>query len=69
MNELRPATVDQVSKAQWIRLLDVFAIGPLMVWGGTTLLPRHRLAGAALALFGVAAVYHNGRNYLQNARR
>lgn len=61
-------TVPEVAKAQWVRALDVILIGPLMVWGGVTLAARHRLAGGALVLFGVATVWYNGRNYLRNAR-
>lgn len=61
-------TVPEVSKAQWVRVLDVILIGPLMVWGGVALADRHRLAGGALVLFGVATVWYNGRNYLRNAR-
>lgn len=51
-------------KPQSVRLADVFIIGPLMVWGGLQLPPKHRVAGGALALLGVATVLYNGRNYL-----
>ncbi len=51
------------SKTQTIRLLDVFVIGPVMVWGGMKLQRRHPLGGGALALFGVSTVLYNWANY------
>ena len=52
-------------KTQNIRLADVFAIGPLMVWGGMKLREDNPLLGPALAALGVATVWYNGRNYLR----
>jgi hypothetical protein len=52
-------------KTQTIRLLDVFLIGPLMVWGGCVGAKKHPTAGRALAAFGVATVLYNGNNYLK----
>lgn len=59
-------------KSQWVRLLDVFVLGPFMIWyalataDGSPDLP----AGAALALFigGVLTIVYNGINWLQIAR-
>jgi hypothetical protein len=55
--------LDEVVKSQGIRVLDVFVIGPLMVWGGLKLRREHAAGGALLALFGVATVLYNARNY------
>lgn len=53
-------------KAQYVRLLDVFVIGPLMIAGGYALDDRgSKLAGPALALTGVATIVYNGRNYVR----
>ena len=54
-------------KSQNIRLLDVFAIGPLMIYGGLKLRKtgEHSLAGSALALFGLGTILYNGRNYIR----
>lgn len=58
------------TKAQHIRLLDVFLIGPLMIWGGDALNRQGRsLAGPALAVCGLATILYNGRNYLAVDRR
>lgn len=53
---------NKIVKAQWIRLADVFVIGPLMVWGGVILYRRNKLAGTALAILGAATVGFNGAN-------
>lgn len=48
-------------KSQLVRLLDVFVIGPLMVYGATRM-PRG-VPGAALGFFGATTVLYNARNY------
>ena len=57
-------------KTQEIRLIDVFILGPFMVWAGYELGKKKDLygAGMALALSGVATIYYNGNNYLQVKR-
>lgn len=52
-------------KAQPVRLADVFIIGPLMIWGGARAIRDQPIPGAALAIFGVATILYNARNYLQ----
>jgi hypothetical protein len=47
-------------KSQRVRLADVVLVGPLMIWGGVK---AGGLGGAALALFGIATVAYNARNY------
>lgn len=64
----------EAGKSQWVRLLDVFVLGPFMIWyalataggGGESELP----VGAALALFvgGVLTILYNGLNWLRIAR-
>jgi hypothetical protein len=49
-------------KAQWVRLADVFFVGPLMIVGGRRL--RGSL-GDALGLLGVLTIVYNGVNYLR----
>ena len=49
--------------AQYIRLLDVFGIGPLMIYAGVKAdLPGW--ARGSLILFGVTTIGYNGMNYL-----
>lgn len=58
-------TQNAVVKTQAIRLLDVFLIGPLMVYGGVQ---TKGVLGYTLAAFGVATVVFNGVNYLMVER-
>ena len=55
---------DVETKAQWIRLLDVFAIGPVMTWAGVKLQKDYKALGIFLAASGVATILFNGRNWL-----
>ena len=56
--------MDPEVKSQRVRLLDVFVIGPLMIWGGYALHDAGRsMSGPALALFGLSTIIYNGRNY------
>jgi hypothetical protein len=50
--------------AQAIRLLDVFLIGPVMVWGAKKAVGMPVEARAFLAYAGIATVYYNGRNFV-----
>jgi hypothetical protein len=67
--------VDPEVKSQPVRLLDVFVIGPLMIWGGVALNDSGRpYAGPILALWGLSTIIYNARNYeivrqRQEARR
>lgn len=50
-------------KAQWVRILDVFLFGPVMIYGayaGRDLTPAVRIA---LALIGAGTIVYNGYNY------
>jgi len=51
-------------KAQSVRLMDVFVLGPFMVWAGSTLAKDRPVAGGVLAVSGALTVLYNGRNYL-----
>lgn len=56
---------ERASRTQWIRLLDVFVVGPLMSYGGARLATTgNPLLGSALFLMGIGTVGLNGRNYL-----
>ncbi len=65
--------VGEEIKGQWVRVADVFVIGPLMVLGGVFMARKAgtagKIAGVSLAAFGVATVWFNGRNYLRIAKK
>lgn len=57
-------------KAQTIRVLDVFLIGPAMVAGGSVIYKHAeasdgRALGAFLVFAGVGTVLYNGNNWLK----
>lgn len=65
IDEVRETTVMEMSKSQNIRLLDVFFIGPFIIYAGykakgLTELERYILYG-----IGVATILYNGKNYLK----
>jgi hypothetical protein len=46
-----------------VRLLDVFVLGPFMVWAG--LQQKDPLLLAGLVSIGIGTIWYNGRNYLR----
>lgn len=53
-------------KGQLIRVIDVLALGPFMVWAGGRL---GGPAGDVLAIAGIGTIALNGINYLKEAQR
>ena len=60
--------VNEHEKTQLIRLADVFAIGPLMIYAGVKAEELPKSVRAALIATGIATVGYNGQNYLDNER-
>ena len=52
-------------KPQLIRILDVIAIGPIMIWSGYKLQKKYIDVGDALILLGLATVGYNYLNYIK----
>ena len=50
-------------KSQEVRLLDVFALGPFMIWVATQTRDLPLWARAVLGASGVATIGYNLRNY------
>lgn len=62
--------MDPEVKAQPVRLLDVFVIGPLMIWGGYALRDAgHHNVGPALSGLGLATILYNAFNHEAVRRR
>ena len=52
-------------KTQMVRLVDVFLIGPLLIYASTfKALPSY--LRVSLLLIGIATIVYNGNNYLKN---
>lgn len=56
------------TKSQWIRLIDIFIIGPLMIWLGWHKWLDTGLVGLAIVFFGATTITYNLRNYLHQQR-
>ena len=58
------ALINAVVKTQQVRLMDVFFLGPFMVYASTVISPRHQEIKFILAASGVLTSLYNGKNYL-----
>jgi 2-keto-3-deoxy-6-phosphogluconate aldolase len=59
----------EITKGQNIRLLDVFVIGPIMIYGGIKKSNLPKLIRFGMATIGVGTIYYNGKNYLLNKEK
>jgi|TARA_R110000822_G_scaffold64456_2_gene158246 hypothetical protein len=58
--------ITEISKSQNIRLLDVFFIGPYMIYISKKAKGLSKLESFTLLALGVATIFYNGKNYLKN---
>ena len=58
--------ITEISKSQNIRLLDVFFIGPYMIYISKKAKGLSKLESFTLLVLGVATIFYNGKNYLSN---
>lgn len=56
------------TKAQDVRWIDVWALGPFMVWYGLKARGVPQWARSAMVLSGVLTVVYNGANYYARQR-
>lgn len=68
-NERENTTFEELSKSQYIRLLDVFFIGPFMIYVSQKAKGINNLEKFTLLGLGIATIYYNGKNYLDNRKR
>ena len=65
----KPETLQAVSKAQWIRLVDVYFLGPFMIFlalNEKKMCPYRR---SILGFFGATTIWYNWKNYRENQER
>lgn len=58
---------ESVSFTQKVRLVDVFLLGPFMIWFGVAAEGVAEWTGVLMIVSGVATVLYNAKNYLINA--
>lgn len=56
-------------KNQQVRLLDVFLLGPFMVWFGVKAQNIGPLPKALMVISGIGTIVYNGNNYLKNLKQ
>lgn len=69
LQELREEPCIEVSKTQGVRLIDIFALGPLMLWFGAKGTAFPAWARLAMLWSGVGTIIYNTRNYLETRER
>lgn len=57
------------SKSTGLQLVDVFILGPLMIWTGVNAKQIPFWVQGAMVFFGITTVWYNGVNYLDKTRR
>ena len=55
---------DEIVKPQWMRLLDVFVLGPFLIYSGSTK-KMHPVIKVGLIAAGTGTIIYNGANYLK----
>lgn len=55
-------------KGQTVRLVDVFVLGPFMVWSAARMTSAPEWARVGMVGAGLATIVYNGRNYLAVSR-
>ena len=60
------STKEEISKSQFIRLLDVFIIAPFIIYVAYRNKSLTDWEKIGLYIIGVATLYYNGKNYLKN---
>ena len=59
-----------IQKTQGVRLVDVFVLGPAMIWAGRELARCKREGlGGFIGVAGVATILYNWRNYERQKER
>lgn len=56
-------------KAQSIRLMDVFLLGPFMIWFGFVAQSISTIPKIIMIISGAGTIIYNGRNYLLKRKK
>ena len=59
---------DKILKPQRIRLVDVFLLGPFMIWFGVIATGVPSIFKIIMIISGIATIIYNGYYYLRNER-
>jgi len=68
IDETNTTTIEELSKSQNIRLVDVFFIGPFLIYMGNKAQRISPLQRNLIYAIGIATIVYNGKNYLKNKK-
>ena len=66
IRETNTTTIEELSKSQNIRLVDIFFIGPFLIYMGNKAQGISPLQRNLVYAIGIATIIYNGKNYLEN---
>jgi len=66
INETNTTSVEELSKSQNIRLIDVFLIAPFLIYIGNKAKGISSFERNMIYVIGAATLIYNGKNYLKN---
>jgi uncharacterized membrane protein AbrB (regulator of aidB expression) len=66
ITEKEESTVEEVSKSQTVRLIDVFLIAPFLIYIAYNNKNLKEWQMSGLYIIGFATLYYNLKNYLKN---
>lgn len=56
---------EEIIKPQWVRLIDVFILGPFIMYAGVSSKDLHPVLKGALVMAGGGTIIYNGHNFLK----
>ena len=60
---------NELLKSQNVRLMDVFLLGPFMIWFGINAQGVPEWTSTLMIISGIGTIIYNGRNYLLGGER
>ena len=69
IDQTNTTSVEELSKSQNIRLIDVFIISPFLIYVGNKAEGISSFERNMLYIIGVATLIYNGKNYIKNKKQ
>ena len=69
IDQTNTTSVEELSKSQNIRLIDVFIISPFLIYVGNKAEGISSFERNVLYIIGVATLIYNGKNYIKNKKQ
>ena len=69
IDQTNTTSVEELSKSQNIRLIDVFIIAPFLIYVGNKAKGISSFERNMLYIIGVATLIYNSKNYIKNKKQ